>query len=452
VSALAQRLRAGSLRNRLSWSASLVVALWVLIVAVAGNLLLASMLARQADGVLLARAEATAATLRIASSGDVQVVEPQSDQALDVGTWVFARDKAVVEAPSGSSTQLDRQAVALAGTGQHAVDSGLATPVRLLALPVRVGTRQMATVVTSTSLAPYQQVRRLTVVGTVAAAALLLLVVHLVLRANVSRALRPVQQMSAQAARWSADDIDRRFGPTPRPAELAALAETFDGVLNRLSAVVRHEQQLSAELSHELRTPLARIQSELDWVGDRPRDAAGLAEAHAAIAAATRAMSEILETLMTTARSGAGTAPGRCSPLEVIARAAARLQHVRPGLDMAVDVPAELMAGVDAPVLDRLLGPVLDNAARYAAHRVSVTGRGGAGEVLLTIADDGPGVPPDSASRVFEPGWRGDPADGHDGAGLGLALAVRLAAAARGSLTVRPEGPGATFDVRLPAG
>jgi signal transduction histidine kinase len=119
---------------------------------------------------------------------------------------------------------------------------------------------------------------------------------------------------------------------------------------------------------------------------------------------------------------------------------------------MAVDVPAELMAGVDAPVLDRLLGPVLDNAARYAAHRVSVTGRGGAGEVLLTIADDGPGVPPDSASRVFEPGWRGDPADGHDGAGLGLALAVRLAAAARGSLTVRPDGPGATFDVRLPAG
>jgi signal transduction histidine kinase len=408
------------------------------------------MLAREADGVLLARAEAAAATLRIAPSGGVQVVEPQSDQALDVGTWVFAGDRAVVQEPPGSSAQLDREAAALAGTGLRAVDSGLATPARLLALPVRVGTRQMATVVTTTSLAPYQQVERLTVVGTIAAAALLLLVVHLVLRVNVSRALRPVQQMSAQAARWSADGIDRRFGPTPRPAELAALAETFDGVLNRLSAVVRHEQQLSAELSHELRTPLARIRTELDWVVDRPRNATELAEAHGAIAGATTAMSEILETLMTTARSGAGTAPGRCSPLEVVGRAAERLRGT--GLDVTVDVPSELVAGVDAPVLDRLLGPVLDNAARYAENRITVTGQAQAGDVVLTVTDDGPGLPPDSASRVFEPGWRGNPADGHDGAGLGLALAVRLATAARGSLTARPDGPGATFDVRLPAG
>jgi signal transduction histidine kinase len=452
VSGLVRRLRPGSLRNRLSWSATLVVGLWVFVVALAGNLLLAGMLARQADGVLLARAEATAATLRIAPSGVVQVVEPQSDQALDVGTWVFARDKTVVEQPTGSSSQLDQQAAGLAGSGLRAVDSGLAAPVRLLALPVQLGGQQMATVVTTTSLAPYRQVQRITVVGTAAAAALLLLVVHLVLRVNVSRALRPVQQMSAQAARWSADDIDRRFGHTPRPAELAALAETFDGVLNRLSAVVRHEQQLSAELSHELRTPLARIQSELDWVADRPRDAAGLAEAHGAIAAATAAMSEILETLMTTARSGAGTAPGRCSPLEVVRRAGERLQHVRPDLGVTVDVPADLVAGVDASVLDRLLGPVLDNAARYAERRITVTGRRGAGEVLLSISDDGPGLLAESASRVFEPGWRGNPADGHDGAGLGLALAVRLATAARGSLTLRPEGPGATFDVRLPAG
>jgi signal transduction histidine kinase len=452
VSALTRRFAGGSLRNRLSWSATLVVALWVLVVAVAGNVLLAGMLARQADGVLLARAEATAATLRIDRSGVIQVVEPQSDQALDVGTWIFAQGGAVVEQPIGSSAQLDRQAAALAGTGQRAVDSGLADPVRLLALPVRLSSRQLATVVTTTSLAPYRQVQRLTVVGTVTAAALLLLVVHLVLRVNVSRALRPVQHMSTQAARWSADDIDRRFGPTPRPAELAALAETFDGVLNRLSAVVRHEQQLSAELSHELRTPLARIQTELDWLQDRPRNTAGLAEAHAAIGAATGAMSEILETLMTTARSGAGTAPGRCSPLEVVSRAVEPLRQVRPDLDVAVDVPSELVAGVDAPVLDRLLGPVLDNAARYAERQITVTGGGGAGEVLLTIADDGPGVPADSAARVFEPGWRANPADGHDGAGLGLALAVRLATAARGSLTVRANGPGATFDVRLPAG
>jgi signal transduction histidine kinase len=310
----------------------------------------------------------------------------------------------------------------------------------------------VATVVTSASLAPYRQVERVALVGTVAAALLLLVVVHLVLRANVARALRPVQQMSAQAGRWSADDVDRRFGPARRPAELAELAETLDGVLNRISAVLRHEQRLSAELSHELRTPLARLQSEIDWLTERPRDAASTARSHAVIGDAGRAMREMVETLMSTARSGVTAAPGRCVPAEVVSRAVGHLGRGRPDVEFLIDVPPELTVGADGPLLDRLLGPVLDNAVRHATRRVSVTGRDMPEGVELVVGDDGPGVPAEAASRVFEPGWRGDPADGHDGAGLGLALAARLATAAGGSLSLRPGGPGASFVVRLPAG
>ena len=445
-------MSSGSLRSRLSWSASLVVALWVLVVSIAANLLLSAVLARQADSVLQARAEATAATLQVASDGRVTVDDSRSDRALDVGTWILSGDSTVVERPAGSSPALDRRATALAGNGLRAVDSGLADPVRLLALPVLDRGRQVATVVTSTSLAPYRQVERLTLFGTIVAAMLLLVVVHLVLRVNVSRALRPVQQMSAQAARWSADEIDRRFGHRRRPAELAELAETLDGVLNRLSAVVRHEQHLSAELSHELRTPLARLQAELDWLADRPRNAAEVTRSHAAMGEATGAMGEILETLMTTARSGVAVAPGRCAPATVVARAVERLGPAHADLDVTVDIPSDLVAGVDAPVLDRLLGPLLDNAVRYASRGVTITARSCEEGVELEVADDGPGVPAELAGHVFEAGRRGDPADGHDGAGLGLALAARLATAARGSLTLRPGGPGASFVVRLPAG
>ncbi|MGZ4657576.1 MAG: sensor histidine kinase [Blastococcus sp.] len=446
------RAGTGSLRSRLSWSASLVVALWVLVVSVAANLLLGAVLARQADGVLRARAEATAATVQVSAGGIVTVHDNRDDRALDVGTWIFAADGSAVERPSGSSAALDLEAAALAGHGPHVVDSGVADTVRLLALPVTDHGRQVATVVTSTSLAPYRQVERLTLLGTVVAAVLLLVVVHLVLRVNVSRALRPVQQMSAQAARWSADDIDRRFGPARRPAELAELAGTLDGVLNRLSAVVRHEQQLSAELSHELRTPLARLQAELDWLADRPRDADSVARSHVAIGDAADAMGEILETLMATARTGVAVAPGRCAPAAVVARAVEQLGRPRPGVDVVVDIGPDVTAGIDAPVLVRLLGPLLDNAVRYASRRVTVSGRNDPDGVELVVSDDGPGVPPEFAAHVFEPGRRGDPGDGHDGAGLGLALAGRLACAARGSLTLRPGGPGAAFVVRLPAG
>jgi signal transduction histidine kinase len=73
------------------------------------------------------------------------------------------------------------------------------------------------------------------------------------------------------------------------------------------------------------------------------------------------------------------------------------------------------------------------------------------GRVCLQVHDDGPGVPADRREEVFRPGWRGEPGDGHPGAGLGLSLARRLAEAAAGSIAVA-EGPGGRFTVDLPAG
>ena len=123
---------------------------------------------------------------------------------------------------------------------------------------------------TSASLDPYRQVQRLTWFGSAALALGLLVVVHLVLRANVARALRPVHEMSGQASRWSVEDGDHRFGSPPSRRARRSRG-TLDELLDRLAAVLRRERQLSDELSHELRTPLARIQAEVDLLGSRPR-------------------------------------------------------------------------------------------------------------------------------------------------------------------------------------
>jgi signal transduction histidine kinase len=197
---------------------------------------------------------------------------------------------------------------------------------------------------------------------------------------------------------------------------------------------------------------LARVQAEVDWLTDRPRDAASLARSLAAISDATAGMGEMLETLMTAARSGASAAPGRSVPAEVVPGALQQAVERRPELDVLVDMPPDLVVGVDAPLLERLLGPLLDNAVRYARHRVTVTGQRLPDDVEIVVADDGPGLPHELAEKVFEAGWRADPADGHDGAGLGLALVRRLATAAKGTVTVRPVDAGTAFAVRLPAG
>jgi signal transduction histidine kinase len=447
VSLLA-RLTGRSLRGRLAWSATAVVGGWVLLLAAGANALLGWGLAGQADSVLQARAEATAITVDVSPTGAVTELEVQDDQALDVGTWIVAADGTLVEGPPGSSPRLDRAATDLAGSGRRS--SEVVGDHRLFALPVTRGGAQVATVVTSTSLAPYRQLARLALWGSAAVALLLLVVVHLVLRATVGRALRPVQQMSEQAARWSADDVDRRFDREPRPTELAELAGTLDGVLDRLSAVLRHEQRLTAELSHELRTPLARLRAEVDLTrARRPQDEA-VAAGLAAIDAAADDVQQIIETLLAAARAGTRTAPGRCSPAQAVGDLVS-VTTAPPGVHLAVDLAGAGTVGVDAAVLQRLVAPVLDNALRYARSSVGVRSEPTSEGVLLVVSDDGPGVPAADTARVFDPGWRGDPDDGHPGGGLGLALAARLTTASAGTITCRP-GPGGRFEIRLPAG
>jgi signal transduction histidine kinase len=447
-----------SLRSRLSWSASVVVALWVVLLAVGANLLLSSVLARQADGVLRARAEAVATTVLVTADGSVSVVDVRDDQALDIGTWIFDATGAVVERPPGSTGALDDAAAELSRAGGGTRDLGGANPVRLLALPVRERGEQVAAVITSTSLAPYRQVERVALIGSVGVAVLLMTMVHLVLRANVGRALRPVQQMSAQAGRWSADDVDRRFGTQPRPAELAELAGTLDQLLDRQSAVLRHERRFAEELSHELRTPLARIQAEVDLLAARPRSPVEVETARAAIGEATAGMRSTLDTLMAAARSGSTVPPGRAFVAPVLAslaaahdRRAARPDDTR---DVVIDVsaPDDLLVGVDAEVLLRMLSPIVHNAVRYAAGEVRLSASNREGAVAVVVTDDGPGMTAPIAARVFEPGFRGDAADGHDGAGLGLALVRRLVLAVGGRVHAASARDGGRVEVVLPGG
>jgi signal transduction histidine kinase len=257
--------------------------------------------------------------------------------------------------------------------------------------------------------------------------------------------------MTEQAGRWSSSDVDRRFGPGARPTELAELAATLDGVLDRLSAVLRHERQLSGELSHELRTPLAAVVAEVELLDSRPRRPDELAAGHAAVLAAAERMSRVLESLLTAARATADGPPGRCDVLTAV-HAAVELAAPPEGV-VRVEAPGPVpAAGVDAALLERALGPVLDNAVRHCRSSVLVRVCAGATGPEVAVQDDGPGVEPALADTLFDPGVRGE--DGHGGAGLGLALARRLARAGGGDLVLAPgrAGAGARLVLSLPPG
>ena len=433
-----------SLRNRVALTALVVLTAWVLVLTVVINALVSSRLQAEADGVLRARAQAAASTVDVSAGGQVSIRDTRDDAALDVGTWIFEGGQVLER--SGTSRRLDEMAAQLTGRGQlfrELTDSD----VRWYAEPIMYGDRQVATVVASLSLAPYRTTQEAALAGTVALAALMLGGVYLALRAGVGRALRPVAQMTHQAAHWSAHDLDRRFGEDRRPVELDDLAATLDGVLNRLSSVVRHEKQLSAEISHELRTPLARILAEVELLR-RTQPPADTDAVLASVQTSVVEMSEMLETLMAAARSDSSSPPGRCDAVDVMRALIDR--RTEPDVVVHLHSRGVVMAGVEGNLLGRALSPLLDNAVRYARTAVDITVAADRGLVRIEVRDDGPGFAEEDLPHVFEPGRRSSRPDAHEGAGLGLALARRLVRSADGSVQATNGARGAVLAVTVP--
>jgi two-component system heavy metal sensor histidine kinase CusS len=441
-----------TLRGRLTALALLAALGAVAVLTTAFNVVLDRSLNADANGRARSLAAAAATTVTF-ENGRLRVHESVDDAAVDRRVWIYQGTRAIERPPAAADLQ--RTADALAGRA-HLFDDVPGADVRLYAAPVTVGGRQVGTVVAAQSLAAYDRTTDLALLGSLALAAVLLVAVAVLTWITVGRALDPVREMTASAADWSEHDLAQRFGATPRPDELGDLARTFDALLDRVAASLRHEQRLSAELSHELRTPLARIVAEIELLQRRERSPEDRREAYAVVERSAEQMSGILETLMAAARAEAQLEARRSELGRVLDHVAEGWAPALAERDLALEVqrpPAPMMAGVDAEVVKRIVAPLLDNARRYARSRVVLGAAAREGAIVVSVADDGPGVAADARDHLFEPGSRNAGVNGHGGAGLGLPLARRLAKAIGGDVTLAPPGPGAgaEFRVRLPA-
>ncbi|MEU3345383.1 HAMP domain-containing sensor histidine kinase [Streptomyces sp. NPDC006700] len=447
-----------TLRGRLSLVALTTAALLMTVLTVAFNVVTDRHLEHQADQELRTRAAAVATTVDT-SGPRIRVVESANDELLDANVWIYAGTRLLEWPPSTTAhSPLARAAVRLAAAGGRActtVPVQNQPDVRLCSQPVS-GHHAAATVVTALNLAPYQSSADTLLLASLALDAVMLACTYGLTRLAVGRALRPVRTMTDQATQRSAVASDERFGVAEQPAELARLGASLDALLDRIRAVLRHERQLTAELSHELRTPLSRIIMELDWWRSRPRSAAETRATHEVIDEAAQSMRTICDTLLHEARENAvapSAVPGTAEVVPVL-RCLVQDLGTGPGVRAFVEATdPDLKAGTAPALLERIVSPLLANAARYAHSRVTVSARREQAAVRIDVTDDGPGVPSAFASQLFQPGRRADRADGHDGAGLGLPLARRLARAVGGEVSHDPEHtPGARFTVSLPAG
>jgi signal transduction histidine kinase len=164
-------------------------------------------------------------------------------------------------------------------------------------------------------------------------------------------------------------------------------------------------------------------------------------------------MTRIIDALLDAARAEAGVRSGAADPNAVARRvveACGDMARDR-GVDVALlESSSRERLNIDDELATRTLQPIVENACRYARSKVTITVTAQAGQAIFAVLDDGDGVTPDERTVIFEPGARGVAGAGSSGgAGLGLALARRLAESSGGTIELT-DGPGSAFRLRLP--
>jgi two-component system, OmpR family, sensor kinase len=428
-----------SLRNRVTLSTLAVLGAGLAVISIALNLLLADRLSADASSVLANRADAVAATVD-RGTGQLRVNEAPDDDALDEHAWIFDRQGQALERSPATEevARAVRSLVHVTRPTERAADEH----VRLFGRPVG----DDAVVVVGVSMDPYRHTERIAGVGTVVLDVFVLLAAALLARRAVAAALRPVADMTERAAEWSEHDLHRRFALGPPVDELTGLAATLDGLLGRLDAALRHEQRFSAEMAHELRTPLAGVRGEVELALRDNRSDADRRQALEAVLAGTERMSAVIDTLLAAARSdtvrGSSDAVAATRSVEQLVRPAAEA-HSRRLVVLTPEPP--LTVGASEEVVAGALHPLLENAVRHAQRAIEIDVARSNGTVVIAVTDDGLGIAVNDAERIFEPG-----VSDTGGAGLGLALARRLARSAGGDVIAVPQR-GGRLELRLPA-
>jgi len=269
----------------------------------------------------------------------------------------------------------------------------------------------------------------------------------------IGAALRPVEQLrrGAEEITGSGPRADARLPVPPGRDEIHRLAVTLNTMLDRLEAARARQREFVADAAHELRSPLANMRTQLE-VARHLGPAADWPAVGEDLLADTKRLGRLVDDLLLLARADVAPEPTRQDPVDLAA--VARDVAARFGEPVRVVVDGPVWTVGDEDELRRVVSNLVDNAVRYAATGVEVgVGREGA-TAVLTVTDDGPGIPVADRERVFERFVRLDPARSRlrptddagwtpdsGGAGLGLAIVRELVRRHGGTVTLADALP-----------
>jgi two-component system OmpR family sensor kinase len=272
-----------------------------------------------------------------------------------------------------------------------------------------------------------------------------------------SRAIRPIEDISATAAKISGGDLAQRINVSETESELGRLASVLNSTFARLDAAFAQQRQFASDAAHELRTPVSVILTQTQTALHRERSAAEYRETVEACQRAAQRMRRLIESLLELAKLDAGQQPMKRARFDLAqtARDCAALieplaaaRHVK----IACNLPPLECVG-DSERLGQVITNLLTNAITYNNENgeVRVEGETKDGTVILRVSDTGLGISAEDLPRVFDRFYRVDSSRTSGNTGLGLAISKAIVDAHGGQIEVASEPErGTVFTVRLP--
>jgi signal transduction histidine kinase len=270
-------------------------------------------------------------------------------------------------------------------------------------------------------------------------------------------ALKPIGDVTAVATEIEASDLSRRIAARGKPAEVQRLADTFDGMLERLSAAFQQQRSFVLDVSHELRTPLTALRGNLDVIlMDDRLDRETRAQMERMSMEVGRLI-RLTSNLLYLAHADAGRELHR-RPVELdtlCLEVYQETKNLRPEVTFRLGREDQVTVVGDRDLLKQLILNLVDNGLKYTppGGDVTLSLYGNESWARIIVKDTGRGIPPEEIPQIFDRHYRGSGSGGRrgSGAGIGLAIADWIARAHGGQIVVESQvGKGSTFTVSLP--
>ena len=248
-------------------------------------------------------------------------------------------------------------------------------------------------------------------------------------------------------------DLSRRIGLPPGRDEISRLGQAFDSMFARLETSFEAEKQFTSDASHELRTPTAVILAQCEDARRHAETPEQYAQAVEVIERQARRMSGLIAQLLQMTRLEQGTQRAAFEHADLSALTEVICEETpAQGAVIQTDIQPDIEADFDVTLVSRLLQNLLNNAVRYGGGHIWVTLRRDGADAVLSVRDDGAGIPADLQDKIWQRFYQADASrSGESGAGLGLPMVRQIAALHGGTVTLdSAPGKGSCFTFRFP--